>query len=163
MPPIRPREPRLPPVSVRPAVAADIPQLLALIQRYWDFEGIARFKGPLLESLLRRLLVTPDLGAAWVAEAKPQLLGYAIGVQVLSLEHQGLIGEIDEFFVLPEVRSRGIGTALLAALETALAGTGCVRLELQLGVANSQARAFYQRQGFAARAGYQLLDKPLKR
>jgi hypothetical protein len=34
---------------------------------------------------------------------------------------------------------------------------------LQLGVANSQARAFYQRQGFAARAGYQLLDKPLKR
>lgn len=163
MPPFRPREPRPPPVSVRPAVAADVPQLLALIQRYWDFEGIARFKGPQVESLLRRLLVTPELGAAWVAEAKPQLLGYAVGVQVLSLEHQGLIGEIDEFFVLPEVRSCGIGTALLAALETALAGNGCVRLELQLGVANSQARAFYQRQGFAARAGYQLLDKPLKR
>jgi len=161
--PLRPREPQPLPVSIRRAVAADVPQLLALIQRYWDFEGIARFRGPQVESLLRRLLVTPDLGAAWVAEAKPQLLGYAIGVQVLSLEHQGLIGEIDEFFVLPEVRSRGIGTALLAALETALAGNGCVRLELQLGVANSQARAFYQRQGFAARAGYQLLDKPLKR
>ncbi len=163
MPPFRPQQPPPPPISIRPAVAADVPQLLALIQLYWDFEGIARFKGPQVESLLRRLLVTPDLGAAWVAEAKPQLLGYAVGVQVLSLEHQGLIGEIDEFFVLPEVRSRGIGTALLAALETALAGNGCVRLELQLGVANHQARAFYQRQGFAARDGYQLLDKPLKR
>ena len=100
MPPFRPQQPPPPPISIRPAVAADVPQLLALIQLYWDFEGIARFKGPQVESLLRRLLVTPDLGAAWVAEAKPQLLGYAVGVQVLSLEHQGLIGEIDEFFVL---------------------------------------------------------------
>ena len=150
-------------VSFRPAVDADIPQLLALIQRYWDFEGIARFKGPQVESLLRKLLITPALGVAWVAEAQAQLLGYAIGVQVLSLEHQGLIGEIDEFFVLPEARSRGVGTALLAALEGALAGSGCVRLELQLGVANRKARAFYQRQGFGARDGYQLLDKPLRR
>jgi GNAT superfamily N-acetyltransferase len=163
MPPFRSREPRPPPVSVRAAVAADIPQLLTLIQLYWDFEGIARFKGPQVESLLRRLLGTPDLGAAWVAEAKPRLVGYAVGVQVLSLEHQGLIGEIDEFFVLPEVRSRGIGTELLAALETALAGNGCVRLELQLGIANHPARAFYHRHGFAARDGYQLLDKPLRR
>ena len=163
MPPLRPKEPRPPPISIRPAVTADVPQLLALIQRYWDFEGIPRFKGPQVESLLRRLLVTPDLGAAWVADAKPQLLGYAVGVQVLSLEHQGLIGEIDEFFVLPEARSRGIGTALLAALETALAGNGCVRLELQLGIANHPARAFYHRHGFAARDGYQLLDKPLRR
>jgi GNAT superfamily N-acetyltransferase len=163
MPPLRLKEPRRPPVSVRPAVSADMPQLLALIRRYWDFEGIAGFDALRIESLLRQLLSTPALGVTWVAEAKTQLLGYAVGVQVLSLEHQGLIGEIDEFFVLPEARSRGVGTALLAALETALAGSGCVRLELQLGVANPQARAFYQGRDFAARDGYQLLDKALQR
>jgi GNAT superfamily N-acetyltransferase len=150
-------------VNVRPAMVVDIPQLLVLTQGYWDFEGITGFNPQRIELLLRQLVGTPSLGGAWVAEVEARLLGYAIVVQVLSLEHQGLIGEIDEFFVLPEVRSCGIGTALLAALETALAGNGCVRLELQLGIANSQARAFYQRQGFAARAGYQLLDKPLQR
>ncbi|GAC1458333.1 MAG: hypothetical protein PVS2B3_02560 [Steroidobacteraceae bacterium] len=150
-------------VNTRPAVLADIPQLLVLIRHYWDFEEIAGFNALRLEPLLRQLLGTPALGAAWVAEAGARLVGYAIVVQVLSIEHQGLMGEIDEFFVLPEARSLGAGTALVAALEKTLAAQGCVRLQLQLGIDNSRARAFYQRQGFAGRNGYQLLDKPLKR
>jgi GNAT superfamily N-acetyltransferase len=161
MPAPGPQQPRRPLVNARPAAPADIPQLLTLIQRYWDFEGIAGFDAQRIEPLLRRLLGTPALGAAWVAEARGQLLGYLIVVQVLSVEHQGLMGEIDEFFVVPEARARGVGTALLAALETALAGSGCVRVQLQLGVANFKARAFYQRYGYAARDGYELLDKPL--
>lgn len=156
-------QPPPPPVSIRPAAAADIPQLLVLIRGYWDFEGIAGFDALRIEPLLRQFLRTPALGAAWVAEAQARLVGYAIVVKALSIEHQGLIGEVDEFFVLPGTRSIGVGAALLAALQTALAAEGCVRLELQLGVANPQARAFYQRHGFAARDGYQLLDKPLKR
>jgi hypothetical protein len=36
-----------------------------------------------------------------------------------------------------------------------------VRLQLQIAVSNEAARAFYGRRGFAARAGYTLLDKPL--
>lgn len=153
--------PQRPFVNVRPAAPGDIPQLLTLIEHYWDFEAIADFNAQRIEPLLRQLLGTPALGAAWVAADQAQLLGYVIVVRVLSLEHQGLMGEIDEFFVLPEARARGVGTALLAALETALAGSGCVRLQLQLGVANSKARTFYERQGYAARAGFQLLDKPL--
>ena len=150
-------------VSVRPAVAADIPQLLVLVQDYWNFEGIAGFNARRIESLLWQLLGTPALGAAWVAEAQPRIVGYAIAVQVFSIEHQGLIGEIDEFFVVPEARSLGVGAALLAALQTKLAAEGCGRLELQLRVDNSRARAFYQRQGFAGRNRYELLDKPLQR
>ena len=151
------------PAAIRPAVAADIPQLLALIRAYWEFEGIGGFNAQRIEPLLRQLLATPALGAAWVAEAQARLVGYAIVVKVLSLEHQGLIGEIDEFFVMPEARSLGAGAALLTALQTQLAAQGCIRLELQLGVANSKARAFYQRHGFTGRDGYQLLDKPLQR
>jgi GNAT superfamily N-acetyltransferase len=151
------------PAAIRPAVAADIPQLLALIRAYWEFEGIGGFNAQRIEPLLRQLLATPALGAAWVAEAQARLVGYAIVVKVLSLEHQGLIGEIDEFFVMPEARSLGAGAALLTALQTQLAAQGCIRLELQLGVANSKARAFYQRHGFTGRDGYQLLDKPLPR
>ena len=148
-------------VNVRPAASNDIPPLLALVRRYWEFEGIAGFAALRIELVLQQLLAEPRLGAIWVAESDARLIGYLIAVLVLSVEHQGLMGEIDEFFVLPEARSRGVGRQLLAAAETGLAARGCLRLQLQLRVANSAARAFYQRRGYTARAGYELLDKPL--
>ncbi len=148
-------------MNVRPAIPRDIPQLLSLVRRYWDFEQIEDFEALRIEMLLQRLLADPRLGAAWVAEAGGALIGYLIAVMVLSLEHGGIMAEIDEFFVVPEARSRGIGAQLLAAAESALAARGCVRLQLQLGVANTAARAFYQRRGYSARAGYGLLDKSL--
>ena len=148
-------------VNVRPAASNDIPPLLALVRRYWEFEGIAGFAALRIELVLQRLLAEPRLGAIWLAESDARLVGYLIAVLVLSVEHQGLMGEIDEFFVLPEGRSRGVGQQLLAAAETALAARGCVRLQLQLGVENSAARAFYHHRGYTARAGYELLDKTL--
>lgn len=148
-------------MSVRPGAPNDIPPLLALVRRYWEFQGIEGFAALRIELVLQRLLAEPRLGAIWVAESDGRLLGYLIAVLVLSVEHRGLMAEIDEFFVLPEARARGVGRQLLAAAETALAARGCVRLQLQLGVANSEARAFYQRRGYTARAGYELLDKPL--
>ena len=148
-------------VTVRCAALHDIPPLLALVRRYWEFEGLAAFAALRIELVLKRLLAEPQRGAIWVAESEAHLVGYLIAVFVLSVEHQGLMAEIDEFFVLPEARSRGIGGELLAAAEAGLAASGCVRLQLQLGVANQRAREFYQRRGYSARAGYQLLDKPL--
>jgi GNAT superfamily N-acetyltransferase len=148
-------------VDIRPASSADIPQLLALARRYWEFEGIGDFNALRTEVLLQRLLAEPALGAIWVAGEAHALQGYLIVVHVLSIEHQGLMAELDEFFVLPEARTHGIGGALLTAAEGALRRRGCVRLQLQLGVANAAARAFYERRGYAQRAGYGLLDKAL--
>ena len=148
-------------MDIRCAVPADVPRLLDLIRRYWDFEGIAGFEALRIELVLQRLLAEPPAGLIWVAESQRTLVGYLIVVLVMSVEHQGLMGEIDEFFVLPAARSRGTGSQLLAAAEAALARRGCVRLQLQLGAANSAARSFYQRRGYGARAGYELLDKPL--
>jgi GNAT superfamily N-acetyltransferase len=150
-------------VEIRRAVPADIPPLLDLIRRYWDFEGIAGFEALRIELVLKRLLAEPATGLIWVAESQRALVGYLIVVLVMSVEHRGLMGEIDEFFVLPAARSQGTGSQLLAAAEAELARRGCVRLQLQLGSANSAARTFYQRRGYGARAGYELLDKPLAR
>jgi len=148
-------------VDIRPAIPADIPRLLALIRRYWDFEGIADFEALRVELVLKRMLADAALGLIFVAETQRELLGYLIVVLVMSIEHRGLMGEIDEFFVMPAARSQGTGSQLLAAAEAALARRGCVRLQLQLGTANRAARAFYQHRGYGARAGYELLDKPL--
>jgi GNAT superfamily N-acetyltransferase len=149
------------PVTVRSAARGDVPQLLALVRRYWDCEHIEGFEALRVELLLQQLLSEPRLGAAWVAEADGHLTGYLIAVTLLSLEHGGVMAEIDELFVLPEARARGVGTQLLAAAEAALAARGCARLQLQLGVGNAAARDFYQHRGYRAREGYRLLDKGL--
>ncbi len=162
-------------MSVRAATERDIPQLLALIRRYWDFEGIAGFEALRIELLLKQLIgapfpgasasssaqVAPPAGAVWVAESDGRLVGYVVAVTLWSLEHLGPMAEIDEMFVVPEARARGVGRQLLTSLEQHLAARGCVRLQLQLGVSNTLARAFYRRLGFAPREGYALYDKPL--
>jgi len=148
-------------VAVRCAKGSDVPQLLALVRRYWQFEGLGTFDALRLEVLLQELIRSPVRGQVWVAERTGTLCGYLVLVYLVSLEHQGLMAEIDELFVLPEARGVGLGSALLGAAEAALAHAGCVRLQLQLAVANEAARAFYARRGYQPRAGYGLLDKPL--
>jgi GNAT superfamily N-acetyltransferase len=149
-------------MEIRRAGPTDIPRLLALVRRYWDFEGISGFAALRVELVLQQLLAGAGApGAVWVAESAGTLVGYLIVTLVMSVEHQGLMGEIDEFFVLPEVRAHGIGAGLLAAAEAFLRERGCKRLQLQLGAANIDARGFYQRRGYAPRAGYELWDKPL--
>jgi GNAT superfamily N-acetyltransferase len=149
-------------MRTRSAVSADLPQLLALVGQYWALEGIGGFDAARTGELLSRLLAEPALGGAWVAEAEGVLLGYLVAVCVLSLEHGGVMAEIDEFYLVPAARGRGSGSALLQHAQADLRSRGCVRLQLQLGRDNTAGRAFYQRHGFTARAGYALWDKPLR-
>jgi GNAT superfamily N-acetyltransferase len=147
---------------IRLAVTADVAGVTSLAEQYWEFESIHGFDRPRIEALLRRLLSEPERGACWVAEADGRLCGYLLAVYMFSLEHGGLMAEIDEVFVSAQKRSMGVGALLVAQAERDLIMRGLVRLQLQLGVANDRARVFYERHGFRRRAGYELLDKALQ-
>jgi GNAT superfamily N-acetyltransferase len=146
---------------IRSATFADVTGIASLVERYWEFEGIAGFARPRIESLLARLLSTPERGAIWVAETDAGPCAYLLAVFMFSLEHGGMMAEIDEIFVLPEMRSSGMGALLLAAAERDMGARGLRRLQLQLAVENQRGRAFYFSHGFLARCGYELLDKAL--
>jgi ribosomal protein S18 acetylase RimI-like enzyme len=147
---------------IRAAAMADIAGVASLAERYWEFESIGGFDRPRIETLLGRLLGEPQRGACWVADSDGQLCGYLLAVFMFSLEHGGLMAEIDELFVSHDMRSAGVGSRLVAQAERSLGERGLVRLQLQLGVDNERARQFYERHGFRRRAGYELLDKPLQ-
>jgi len=149
-------------MRIRLAATADISRVASLAQRYWEFESIDGFDRLRIEMLLGNLFSAPERGACWVAEAGGQLCGYLLAVFMFSLEHGGLMAEIDELFVSQEARSAGAGALLVTQAERDLAQRGLVRLQLQLGVGNERARLFYERHGFRRRAGYELLDKPLR-
>jgi GNAT superfamily N-acetyltransferase len=149
-------------VPIRPAIATDAAQIAVLVQQYWRFESIGGFDPARVESLLRGLLSAPQRGACWVAEADGGLRGYLLAAFIFSLEHGGLMAEIDELFVTPAGRSAGVGSELLQAAERDFAMRGVVRIQLQLAAGNDRARTFYHRHGYCPRAGYELLDKPLR-
>jgi GNAT superfamily N-acetyltransferase len=146
---------------IRFASTGDAGAIAALVERYWEFESIEGFDRLRVATLLAQLISEPQRGACWVAEADGRLAGYLLAVFVFSLEHGGLMAEIDEVFVPDEFRSAGLGSLLVTRAERDLAERGMVRLQLQLGVRNEGARRFYQRHGFLRRAGYELFDKAL--
>ena len=69
--------------------------------------------------------------------------------------------EIDEFHVVERRRGRGVGTALLERATAEARAAGRVRIQLQLGEQNTDARRFYEGRGFRRRDRFQLWDKPL--
>ncbi len=148
--------------TYRGATDADSSAVAVLVERYWAFEHIEGFESQRVVSLLTEILATPEHGAMWVAEKEGQLIGYLLAVYLWSLEYGGMMAQIDEFFILPEIRSGGVGTGLLRYAEAEMTSSGLVHLELQLAVTNIRGRIFYRHHGFQERAGYELLDKPLR-
>jgi ribosomal protein S18 acetylase RimI-like enzyme len=147
--------------EIRPATVQDVPGLLPLVEEYWRFEDIDGFDVARVGRELVRLFADGRLGSGWIACSRGEAVGYLLAVYVFSLEHLGLTAEIDEFFVLPSARGRGLGDALLRLAEAEFVRRGCTNVALQLGSGNDRARAFYREHGYRKRAGFGLLDKML--
>jgi GNAT superfamily N-acetyltransferase len=122
----------------------DLPALIPLVEHYWEFERIRGFDTARITALLTDLLHAPDRGQIWVAQVDGRLLGYLLTVYLFSLEHGGLMAEIDEFFVIPEKRSLKIGTALLETATAEIAQRGITHIQLQLGTHNTRGKSFYE-------------------
>ena len=146
---------------IRAASPSDVPALVHLVEQYWSFEEIPGFDARGIESLLRAALFVDGRARCWLAEQAGEVGGYLLAVLVFSLEHGGMMAEIDEFFVTPAFRRRGFGAALLLKAENVLRESGVRRLQLQLGSENGRARDFYAARGYGRRSGFDLWDKAL--
>ena len=111
-------------------------------------------------SVLRR---EPFRGRAAVLEVDGKVVGYALLIAYWSNEHGGEIAAIDELYVSPRYRGRGVAGALFDAVlvDRALWPRRPVALELEVTPANARARAYYERLGF--RAGNATLRRRVER
>jgi GNAT superfamily N-acetyltransferase len=146
---------------VRAASPHDMPALVNMVEQYWSFEDIAGFDAGRVERLLHAALFADGRARCWLAERAGEVGGYLLAVLVFSLEHGGMMAEIDEFFVAAAFRRQGVGAALLQTAENVLQASGVKRVQLQLGSENARAREFYAARGYGRRSGFELWDKAL--
>ena len=77
------------------------------------------------------------------------------------MEYGGLDAFVDEIFVRPGVRGRGIASEALIALPRALAAGGLKAIHLEVAADNETAIALYRRSGFTPREGRLLMSRKL--
>jgi GNAT superfamily N-acetyltransferase len=153
-------------VSIRAAEPSDVHVIADLIR------GLARF-----EKLEHEVKLTDDLLAAGLfgprpyaeavlADVEGQTAGFALFFHNFStfLARPGIY--LEDLFVLPEHRGRGIGRALLVHLARLAVERQCGRLEWSVLDWNTEAISFYQRLGAIANSEwttYRLTGEALDR
>ncbi len=147
-------------ISFRLATAADVPALLEQMQPFNAGEGIV-WRPERVERALLRLLDSPDLGLVVVACAADRLLGYLVLAFGYSLEYGGRDAFVDELWLVPEARGRGLGEGMLKAAEHHARAADVGALHLVVRPENEGARRLYEREGFKT-VPRLLLTKPLE-
>ncbi|KIN72826.1 GNAT family N-acetyltransferase [Sulfitobacter guttiformis] len=100
-------------------------------------------------------------GCAYLIGPPRAPIGYIVITFGWSVEFGGLDAIIDELYVRPGVRGRGIGSEALIALPRALASGGLRAIHLEVDRSNEQALKLYQRAGFTPRNNSVSLSKRL--
>lgn len=133
-------------VTVREATATDAATLVSLVHQFEQEEGKSA----------RRLTVADVLAhgfgeRAWfsvlLAEDGGRTLGYALFYPSYDAEFAARGMYLQDLFVVPDARRRGVGRALMAAVARACQAEGGCYLFWNALEANHAGRAFYRRLG----------------
>ncbi|WP_120501564.1 N-acetyltransferase [Roseovarius sp. EL26] len=138
----------------------NIDRLLRLVTDFHLEEGIEQSEGTRHDALMPLLEGSPH-GAIYLLGPSRAPIGYIIISFGWSVEFAGLDGMIDEIYIRPSVRGRGIGSEVLNALPKALAGAGLKALHLEVNRDNPRARKLYEKLRFAPRENYILMSRKL--
>ena len=123
-------------------------EALALLARFFVEEGFPGSLPALQENLTARL--QDDGGAVLGAWQNGQLVGVATIATGHDLEH-GLYAELEDLYVLPQERGKGIGRALINAAEEWSQRYGCTSLSVTVtpdGQTRHNLLLFYEKLGF---------------
>lgn len=90
------------------------------------------------------------LARAWFVLNGTERIGYAVLTLGFSILHGGRDGFIDDLYLVPAARGKGIGQAVMAMLEEEARRLGMQALHLEVETANARAEALYAARGYEA-------------
>lgn len=135
---------RLPQFTVRSAVEADVPVILSFIRELAEYEKLLPEVTATEESLRDSLFGGRKAAEALIGEWEGRPAAIAIFFHNFStfLGRRGLY--LEDLYVKPELRGKGIGKVLLSYLARLAAERGCGRFEWSVLDWNEPAIRFYR-------------------
>lgn len=100
-------------------------------------------------------------GAVWLVGPRRAPVGYVVISFGWSVEYGGLDGVVDEIYVRPAVRGRGMGFEALNGIARALKSGGVRALHLEVARADTRTQGFYARARFAPRDHIMFMSRVL--
>ncbi|HKH35741.1 MAG TPA: GNAT family N-acetyltransferase [Rubrobacter sp.] len=124
-------------------------------------EEALRDGDPVPEYFADRLRKAVEAGDVEVlaARAEDQILGVALLAYRLNVSAGGLFASVEDLYVRPEARRRGVGRAMLKAVNELCAERGISYVEAQ--VEEKEAELFYAALGYEAETGVRVLSRSL--
>jgi ribosomal protein S18 acetylase RimI-like enzyme len=147
-------------MALRPARPDDLDALLPLLRDFCAEDGHPFDEGP-ARAALEGLLRDARHGRAFLIEDQGRLAGYLVVTFGYSIEFRGCDAFVDELYVIPGHRGRGLGREALRTAEACCREADARALHLEVGRDNGPAQQLYRSWGFADRSSY-LMSKQLR-
>jgi len=134
-------------IKIERATLANKENLNNLMQRQFDEHEID-YTAEILDYAIQEVLERNELGLFLIAKEDDRVIGFAAISYAWTLEHGGKSAWLDELYVLPEYRDRGVGSVLLGAVTEEVRREGCRAVDLEVEEEHCRAERLYERKGF---------------
>ena len=134
--------------AVRRATPADAATLGRLL---WDFN--TEFEtdtddAEVLAGRFERLLARDDVLAVLVEDGDGRAQGFALVTLRPAVWFDGPVSQLEELYVVPELRDQGLGTAVLTEARGLAREQGSPEMHINVDEVDADTRRFYERHGF---------------
>lgn len=126
--------------------AADLPLLERFVRAYYLEDGHT-FDEDRQPAALAALAGGEPCGRGWLIRLGREPVGYVVLTWAFSVEAGGREACVDEFYLVPEVRNRGLGSRALALVEAEARGLAVRRIFLEVERHN-RVIGLYRRAGY---------------
>lgn len=145
-------------MTIRKLTASDRAEVLSMMKIFYASDALLIHpEDAVLEKMLDDALADTPLLTGYGFELDGALAGYGMVTRSYSTERGGICVWIEDIYIKPEYRGRGIGSAFLRFVEETNAGA--VRLRLEAEPENERAMAVYARAGYEVLAYTQLVKE----
>jgi ribosomal protein S18 acetylase RimI-like enzyme len=141
-----------------PLESGDVERVLPFMARLYeqdhlDYDAVRAVR------VCEWLLANPVWGGIWRVEVDGRDAGYMAATVASSIEFHGKLAFLDELYIAPEFRSRGLGPAAVEHVAAWARARGFAALRLEVATENLHAQHVYRRAGFLLQNDRRLMTK----
>ena len=126
---------------MRRALPGDITTLVALMAEFYA-ESDYGLDQQLAEKAFAAILSDERLGYVWLIDDEAKVVGYVVLTLRFGMEYGGLMACIDDLFVVPQSRNRGLTRAALVQVRDFCKSIGVRAITVEVSHSNGSRKRF---------------------